>query len=882
MTKKYYYFSENLFCKKCDKEYDEDQMLYLDDTGKLRCPRHKTYTRKFEPFVRLVRYEDINGDLILTPEELSEIGSLEALRGPRGFRGDTGPKGIQGEVGPIGIRGPQGLRGTQGEPGPIGPKGDFGPEGPAGPQGVPGPKGDTGDIGPQGEVGPQGPMGEQGIQGIQGPTGPAGGPAGPQGVQGEKGEPGVTGARGLQGERGEKGDAFLYSDFTASQLESLIGPQGPIGPQGIQGIEGPEGKDGAQGVQGPPGVPGPQGIQGEVGPKGEIGLTGPAGPIGPQGIPGATGEAGPKGDIGLTGPPGKGEPFKYSDFTASQLAELKGPKGDKGDTGPQGASGAQGLQGPKGERGATGPSGVQGLTGPKGSTGEPFKFSDFTQDQLAGLIGPTGPVGAKGDTGPAGPRGETGLQGPAGSVGATGARGLTGPEGPAGIQGLQGPVGPQGPVGATGATGSPGATTYSSVISALGFTPASTTSLSGKVDVVSGKGLSTNDYTTSDQATVTSMKNGWANVQKTKITGDSGDPMYSIGAALPSPPKGMYYASATNSGTYASPAAYTEGILFSESTTYWTFLGFDDPGNMYTYTNQGGTLSGWKKWNPFTDAEKTKLAGLTNSTSPGNASESSYGLVKVGTNINVSSGTISIPNASDAYRGVAFLTSNLNDNTTNTAASANYAYKAYNRWDNESMIDRSANFRISTGTNSFFLNSNSFYLRNGDDNYDYLKVTSGGNLASQFIVDKAATGKAVYITTGGVLGYLSSGLQHKLMVKEATEVMDKAYKVLELNPASWLDKHAYETRAEYETKELEGETISEEDELYKDQLRRQYGFIADEFDALGLTEVVGYDSNGTPDYLQYDRLMIYYHTIIKDQNNRLKELESKLAKLEGA
>ena len=53
----------------------------------------------------------------------------------------------------------------------------------------------------------------------------------------------------------------------------------------------------------------------------------------------------------------KGDAFAYSDFTAEQLAALKG---EKGDIGPQG------LQGPKGEKGDTGP---QGETGPKGDTG---------------------------------------------------------------------------------------------------------------------------------------------------------------------------------------------------------------------------------------------------------------------------------------------------------------------------------------------------------------------------------------------------------------------------------------------------------------------------------------------------------------------------------
>lgn len=58
------------------------------------------------------------------------------------------------------------------------------------------------------------------------------------------------------------------------------------------------------------------------------------------------------------GPPGpKGEPFKYSDFTQDQLNALKGPKGDKG---------------------------------------EPFRYSDFTPEQLLALKGPKGDPGSGG------------------------------------------------------------------------------------------------------------------------------------------------------------------------------------------------------------------------------------------------------------------------------------------------------------------------------------------------------------------------------------------------------------------------------------------------------------------------------------------------------
>lgn len=95
-----------------------------------------------------------------------------------------------------------------------------------------------------------------------------------------------------------------------------------------------------QGPKGDPGLqgpPGPPGPPGEPGKNGVDGVNGERGIQGPPGPPGKDGVNGAKGEQGIPGPPGpKGEPFKYSDFTAEQLALLKGPKGDKGEPGPPG------------------------------------------------------------------------------------------------------------------------------------------------------------------------------------------------------------------------------------------------------------------------------------------------------------------------------------------------------------------------------------------------------------------------------------------------------------------------------------------------------------------------------------------------------------------
>ena len=123
---------------------------------------------------------------------------------------------------------------------------------------------------------------------------------------------------------------------------------------------------------------------------------------------------GQRGEKGLQGATGeKGDPFTYADFTAEQLAELKGPKGEKGDTGeqgPQGETGPQGIQGEVGPQGPQGPQGIQGEVGPQGEKGD---------------TGDTGPKGDKGDTGEQGPQGEKGETGATGAQGPAGANGYT-------------------------------------------------------------------------------------------------------------------------------------------------------------------------------------------------------------------------------------------------------------------------------------------------------------------------------------------------------------------------------------------------------------------------------------------------------------------------
>lgn len=83
----------------------------------------------------------------------------------------------------------------------------------------------------------QGPKGEPGEQGPPGPPGPKGEPGknGIDGLNGEQGLQGIQGPPGPPGAPGKDGKSFTYDMFTSEQLENLKGPRGEQGPPGPPG-----------------------------------------------------------------------------------------------------------------------------------------------------------------------------------------------------------------------------------------------------------------------------------------------------------------------------------------------------------------------------------------------------------------------------------------------------------------------------------------------------------------------------------------------------------------------------------------------------------------------------------------------------------------------
>ncbi len=57
----------------------------------------------------------------------------------------------------------------------------------------------------------------------------------------------------------------------------------------------------------------------------------------------------------------------------------------------------------------------------------------------------------------------------------------------------------------------------------------------------------------------------------------------------------------------------------------------------------------------------------------------------------------------------------------------------------------------------------------------------------------------------------------------------------------------------------------------------EIGYIAEEFDSIGLTAMVGFNKEGQPEYLQYDRMVVYLTEMLKIQDQKIASQEDLLS-----
>lgn len=218
----------------------------------------------------------------------------------------------------------------------------------------------------------------------------------------------LSGAQGIQGLSAYQ--VAVQHGFEGTEDEWLISLKGDKGETGPKGDKGDTGEKGATGERGPQGLQGEKGLQGIQGEKGEPGIQGPVGPKGEQGEQGIQGIQGPQGEPGPQGPKGdtgSGLNIKGELDSESQLPQ-EGVSGDAwliagnlyvfvGENGNVESnpkwSNVGSIQGPAGPQGPVGPKGEQGEPGPKGEPGA---------DGAPGAQGPKGDPGQKGEKGDAG------------------------------------------------------------------------------------------------------------------------------------------------------------------------------------------------------------------------------------------------------------------------------------------------------------------------------------------------------------------------------------------------------------------------------------------------------------------------------------------------
>lgn len=229
----------------------------------------------------------------------------------------------------------------------------------------------------------------------------------------------LSGAQGIQGLSAYQ--VAVQHGFEGTEDEWLISLKGEKGETGPKGDKGDTGEKGATGERGPQGLQGERGLQGVQGEKGEQGIQGPVGPKGEQGEQGIQGIQGPQGEPGPQGPKGdtgsglniKGELDSESQLPqegvsgdawliAGNLYVFVGENGNvesnpkwsnvgsiQGPAGPTGPKGEQGEPGPKGEPGADGAPGAQGPKGDpgeKGEKGDPGSDASVTKQNVEAVL----------------------------------------------------------------------------------------------------------------------------------------------------------------------------------------------------------------------------------------------------------------------------------------------------------------------------------------------------------------------------------------------------------------------------------------------------------------------------------------------------------------
>jgi hypothetical protein len=291
---------------------------------------------------------------------------------------------------------------------------------------------------------------------------------------------------------------------------------------------------------------------------------------------------------------------------------------------------------------------------------------------------------------------------------------------------------------------------------------------------------------------------------------------------------------------------------------------------LYVYDN----TSTWQLVWPITAGAITGAMIASNTILPSNmTTTSAYGINISGNAATATSATSATTAAGVPYSGLTGTVPTWNQNTTGTAANADNADALDNLGQSE--LDQAST--IVARDSSSFISAQSYYAygpaahftstlmgttgyTNLGGNQSYfgcrIKNYDAGTGANPIVYALVTSGRAVIINSNGTLGTSAS----TRTVKENIRDYDNAA-VLNLQPVLF----------DYKENVLDG-----------DESRFNHvGLIAEDVDDAGLTHLVYKDPDGTINGVAYERLAVDLLVVVKELNNKINDLETRLATLEA-
>jgi len=172
--------------------------------------------------------------------------------------------------------------------------------------------------------------------------------------------------------------------------------------------------------------------------------------------------------------------------------------------------------------------------------------------------------------------------------------------------------------------------------------------------------------------------------------------------------------------------------------------------------------------------------------------------------------------------------------------------------------------------------------------YSVTRVGSGAASHFQFFSDYISSSGIrensnpnapnVFINSSGRLYHATSSRRFKDDIQPVPG--DFPDRLLQIEPVTFLDKLNLQRHEEVQRKEKAGEEVTPEEYEALEPIRRIPGLIAEDVEAAGLVEYVSYNNDGTVSGYS-DRLWTLLIPLVRDQREKINELEQRITALEG-